>query len=94
MKAQIKVGVIGDFKPANDSLRATNDAVKHAADALSATAEVTWIATDELERTPPHVALRGFDALWCAPASPYRSMAGALAAIRYAREAGRPFIGT
>jgi CTP synthase (UTP-ammonia lyase) len=94
MNPEIKVGVIGDFNPSNDSHRATNDAVKHAADSLSMTASVTWIATEELARTPAHVALRGFDALWCAPASPYRSMTGALAGIRFARESGRPFVGT
>src|SRR5690606_14919504 len=35
-----------------------------------------------------------FDALWCVPGSPYRSMDGALRAIRAARESGRPFLGT
>jgi CTP synthase (UTP-ammonia lyase) len=94
MKPEIKVGVIGDFNPSNSSLRATNDALKHAADSLSTAARVTWIATDELERTSADTALRGFDALWCAPASPYKSMIGALAGIRYARESGRPFLGT
>ena len=36
----------------------------------------------------------GFDGLWCVPASPYRSTEGALRAIRFAREQGRPFLGT
>ena len=36
----------------------------------------------------------GFSGLWCVPASPYRSMEGALLAIRYARESGVPFLGT
>jgi CTP synthase (UTP-ammonia lyase) len=35
-----------------------------------------------------------FDALWCVPGSPYRSEAGAVAAIRHAREAHVPFLGT
>jgi CTP synthase (UTP-ammonia lyase) len=38
--------------------------------------------------------LRRFDALWCAPGSPYQSMDGALQGIRFAREEGWPFIGT
>jgi CTP synthase (UTP-ammonia lyase) len=38
--------------------------------------------------------LQQFDALWCAPASPYKSMQGALQAIQFAREQGWPFIGT
>jgi CTP synthase (UTP-ammonia lyase) len=32
--------------------------------------------------------------VWIAPASPYRSMDGALRAIRYARERGVPLVGT
>jgi CTP synthase (UTP-ammonia lyase) len=35
-----------------------------------------------------------FDGLWCSPGSPYNSMAGALEAIRFAREHDVPFVGT
>ena len=91
---RLRVGVIGDFNPSNETHQATNDALQHAADHLSATLKVEWLPTPELERTPADTALRGFHALWCAPASPYRSMAGALAGIRFAREAGWPFFGT
>jgi CTP synthase (UTP-ammonia lyase) len=48
----------------------------------------TWIPTDAV------VDLRGFDAVWCVPGSPYKSMEGALAAIRHARENKVPFLGT
>jgi CTP synthase (UTP-ammonia lyase) len=49
-----------------------------------------WIAT------PDAVAcdLRGFDAIWLAPGSPYASADGAFAAVRTAREQGIPFLGT
>ncbi|MFJ3787367.1 hypothetical protein [Kitasatospora sp. NPDC090091] len=39
-------------------------------------------------------ALDGFDAVWLLPGGPYRSEAGALAAVRTARERGIPFLGT
>jgi CTP synthase (UTP-ammonia lyase) len=38
--------------------------------------------------------LAGYSGFWCVPASPYRSTEGALAAIRFARETGRAFLGT
>lgn len=38
--------------------------------------------------------MKGFDAVWVLPGSPYASEAGALAAIRTAREDGIPFLGT
>jgi len=94
MNPEIKVGVIGDFNASSETHRATNDALHHAANLLSATVTVEWIATPELEHAPVDTMLRGFHALWCAPESPYRSMSGALAGIRFARASGWPFLGT
>jgi CTP synthase (UTP-ammonia lyase) len=39
-------------------------------------------------------SLDGFDGIWLAPGSPYRSEDGAIAAARTARERGIPFLGT
>ncbi|GAA2145460.1 CTP synthase C-terminal region-related (seleno)protein [Actinomadura napierensis] len=52
-------------------------------------AEAYWIPTDEAGG-----GLDGFDGVWLLPGSPYRSEAGALAAIRSAREGGIPLLGT
>ena len=48
-----------------------------------------WIPTDQVDE-----ALEGFDGIWLLPGSPYRSEAGAITAIRIARESGIPFLGT
>jgi CTP synthase (UTP-ammonia lyase) len=48
-----------------------------------------WIPTEEADG-----AVDGFDAIWLVPGSPYRSLAGAVAAARTARERGIPFLGT
>jgi CTP synthase (UTP-ammonia lyase) len=94
MNSQVKVGVIGDFNPLSETHLATNDALKHAADFLSTGVEIEWIATPEIELNAVDTALQRFDVLWCAPGSPYKSMRGALEGIRFARESGRPFLGT
>ena len=83
----------GTGTPTPPSHRATEEALHHAAAALSATVAHCWLPTPSLERDTVS-ALEPFDALWCAPGSPYESMEGALAAICYARVANRPFIGT
>ena len=93
MKKTIKIGIIGDFQPENRTHTATNAAIAHAANALDISIELQWLPTPSLEEQP-EVILQPFDALWCSPGSPYQSMAGALQAIRFAREAGRLFIGT
>ncbi|MFC9925975.1 hypothetical protein [Streptomyces sp. NPDC127190] len=50
-----------------------------------------WIPSEDAEADG---AVRGFDAVWVLPGSPYRSEAGVLAAVRTAREEGIPFLGT
>ncbi|MFE1884598.1 CTP synthase [Streptomyces diastatochromogenes] len=50
-----------------------------------------WIPSED---AAAEGAVRGFDAVWVLPGSPYRSEAGVLAAIRTAREEGIPFLGT
>jgi CTP synthase (UTP-ammonia lyase) len=90
--SSVQIGIIGDYNPDAPTHRATEAAIGHAAAHLHCTAGVTWLPTAELSR--PAAGLAAYDALWCAPGSPYRSMEGALAGIRFARESGRPFLGT
>jgi CTP synthase (UTP-ammonia lyase) len=54
--------------------------------------EAAWLATETIAQHRERLA--SFDALWCVPGSPYRSMEGALLAIQFAREQGCPFLGT
>ncbi len=94
MRQPVRIGIVGDFNPEQPSHTATNTAIAHAMATLSAVLEVRWISTEDLGGAGTAAILEPYDGLWAAPASPYRSMDGALAAIRFARERGRPFIGT
>ena len=94
MNQSLKVGIIGDFDPHKPTHIATNEALSHAAQALGVTVESVWLPTPLLDDDFSQGTLKQFDALWCAPASPYKSMSGALRSIRWAREADWPFIGT
>jgi CTP synthase (UTP-ammonia lyase) len=93
MTTPVRVGIIGDYNADFLPHQATNAAIQHAADQLNLNAAVEWLSTPLLAHDPAP-QLRHFDALWCAPGSPYQSMAGALQGIRFAREQGVPFIGT
>jgi CTP synthase (UTP-ammonia lyase) len=90
----LKIGVIGDFDRKMRSHIPTNEALSHAAEALAVPVEPSWIPTESLSDGGIREALARYDALWCAPGSPYKSMDGALRGIRFAREEGWPFIGT
>jgi CTP synthase (UTP-ammonia lyase) len=93
MSTSVRIGVIGDYRPDFYPHQATDAAIGHAAAQLRLRAEVEWLPTTRLE-CEADAQLRRFDALWCAPGSPYQSMSGALGGIRFAREQGWPFIGT
>ncbi len=84
----VKIGIIGDFNGNNPTHVATNSGILHAAEALGEPIEAVWLATDEPQE------FGNFQGLLCSPGSPYRSLEGALAGIRYARENNVPFIGT
>jgi CTP synthase (UTP-ammonia lyase) len=90
----VRVGIIGDHDAQRLSHVATVEALQHAARALVLPLGVEWVPTPALDSPDADRRLAPYDALWCSPGSPYRSTAGAHAGIRYARERGRPFIGT
>jgi CTP synthase (UTP-ammonia lyase) len=95
MNPQIKVGIIGDYDPQKYfSHIATNESLKHAASALSVSVNFDWLSTRSLASQAGGTTLMQFDALWCAPGSPYMSMEGALQGVRFARENARPFFAT
>jgi CTP synthase (UTP-ammonia lyase) len=89
----IKIGLIGDFDANRLSHKATNEALKHCARFLGIGLELNWLATESLVSEDTQT-LGDYNGLWCVPGSPYKSMIGALNAIRFARENDIPFIGT
>ena len=87
----LRIALVGDRDDSVAAHRAIPLALGRAAEAHGLTLDACWLPTDHID---DDVALAGFDGLWCVPASPYRSMDGALRAIRFARERGLPFLGT
>jgi CTP synthase (UTP-ammonia lyase) len=94
MDQTIKIGIIGEFHPDRPSHNATNEALNHAAKALSIHLDVAWLLTEPLENDSQIIDLENFDAIWCAPGGLYKSKIGTIRAIQFAREKGWPFIGT
>ncbi len=91
MKA-VRVALVGDYDPAVTAHQAIPEALRLSGDRLGATVEPVWTHTATLG--PDLAPLAGCAGVWCVPASPYANPGGALAAIRFAREGGRPFLGT
>jgi CTP synthase (UTP-ammonia lyase) len=85
------IGLIGDYDAAVPAHQAIPPALRLAAAALALDIGFEWVPTSEVLSSS---RVASFDGLWCVPGSPYRSMEGALLAIRFAREHARPFLGT
>ncbi|MHA3736587.1 CTP synthase C-terminal region-related (seleno)protein [Pseudomonas sp. Eth.TT006] len=87
----ISIALIGDYDPQVTAHQAIPVALGLVAEHLGQTVQFDWLATDQIHVDTP---LESYDGFWCVPASPYKSEAGALRAIRFAREQQRPFLGT
>jgi CTP synthase (UTP-ammonia lyase) len=82
------VGIVGDFNAGNHTHQATNMGLRDAGIAFE------WVPTTEIRPDQPEQRLASYKGIFIAPSSPYHSMDGALAGIRFARERGVPLVGT
>ena len=87
-----RLALVGDYRPEVIAHQAISRALEMARNNLGVALAWDWIGTDAIADAPRQLA--GHAGVWCVPASPYKNMTGALAAIRFARENKRPFLGT
>jgi CTP synthase (UTP-ammonia lyase) len=93
MEQTVRIAIAGDFNPEYHTHHATNAAFEHSAAELGAPVDAKWVATSCLEKGAERI-LRNYHGIFVASGSPYRSMAGAFEAIRFARTQLWPLIGT
>jgi len=87
-----KIALVGDHSERHTSHRAIPVALELARARSGADIVWEWVATRDIADARRDLA--AYAAVWAVPASPYENTAGALGAIRLAREAGLPFLGT
>jgi len=88
-----KIGLIGDYNPDIKAHIAIPKALELVSEEIQINAGPHWLPTESLA-TDHQERLKVFNGLWCVPASPYKSMEGALNGICFARENKIPFLGT
>ncbi|MFI5356377.1 MAG: hypothetical protein ACHQ4G_03480 [Opitutales bacterium] len=86
------IALVGDYQANVLAHQAIPGALAQAGTALGATLAWRWIGSETISDAPRQLA--GYAGIWAVPASPYRNSAGVIDAIRFARESGRPFLGT
>jgi CTP synthase (UTP-ammonia lyase) len=90
----VQIGIFGEYHPDSPTLPSVEKSIQHAADKLKIAVEAQWLPTDSLLDPALEKKLEGFDGLWAAPGSPYKSFDGMLRGIEFARRRDWPFLGT
>lgn len=85
-----RVALVGDRAPHVKAHRRIPELLAWLREDEGLPLDAYWVPTPEAGRS----GLAEFDAVWLTPGSPYRSEAGAVRAVRIAREQGIPFLGT
>ena len=93
MPKTVKIALVGDHDPQVTAHRAIPIALDLVAQSLGCECHVEWLRTDGFSG-PVAEGLKGYDGIWLVPASPYADGEAAMAAARFARENGIPFLGT
>lgn len=90
MKPTPTIALVGDHDERVTAHVAIPRALEFARAATGSEVRWRWLGTEQVAAA----SLEEFAGIWLVPASPYRSLDGALAAVRFARERGVPFLGT
>ena len=88
--ANSTIAVVGDYGAERPTHKATQQALEHA---VQPPLRFEWLASERAAELDD-AELASYAGLLISPGSPYRSMDGALKAIRVARERGVPLLGT
>ncbi len=91
MTHTLHLAIVGDRDDTITAHRAIPVALADAARTAGREITVDWVPTEEITSV---ARIAAFDGLWAAPGTPYRSLEGALLAIRHARSSGVPLLGT
>ncbi|PHR72282.1 MAG: hypothetical protein COA66_06080 [Arcobacter sp.] len=86
----VKIAIIGDYNEKVTAHICISQAFSLSYNKTQIDVDFSWIDTRRVNIKH----LKKFDAIWCAPSSPYKSMQGVLNAINFARTNNVPFLGT
>jgi CTP synthase len=99
VKKSVKIAVVGKYFATggytlSDSYISVINAIKHAAWHNGVNPELTWVDSEDYEKSPEKVKeLGGYDALIVPGGFGTRGIEGIIAAIKYARENDLPYLG-
>lgn len=94
-KGEVRIGVVGKYTYVHDSYLSIIKALEHAGPRLGTAAKIKWIESTDIEdgKITAEDALSDVNGLIIPGGFGKRGIDGKIAAIRYAREKGIPFLG-
>lgn len=91
--SEVRVAVVGKYVGVFDSYKSIDESLVHAGIANNSRVVVEYIDADEINPSSASAVLGRFDAILVPGGFGSRGVEGKIAAIKYAREKGKPFFG-
>lgn len=92
-KKAVSIGFVGKYVSLVESYKSINEALIHGGVANEADVNIVHIDSEEIEEVGARARLEQMDGILVAPGFGARGTEGKIAAVRYARESGIPFLG-
>ena len=89
----VKIAVVGKYVNMRDAYLSVMEALKHGGFAHGADVQIEWVASDDLGGAATEEALIDADGILIPGGFGVRGVEGKVAAVRYGRERGVPFLG-
>jgi len=92
-KGEVTVAIVGKYTGIGDAYKSLGEALDHAGIANQARVKVRWVDASGFEKEDVSKALSDVDAILVPGGFGERGVSGKLAAIQYARENNKPYLG-
>ena len=89
----VRIAVVGKYVNLRDAYLSVMESLKHGGFRHGADVQIEWVASDDLGGSATEAALADMDGILIPGGFGVRGVEGKVAAIRYAREHGVPFLG-
>ena len=91
---QVRIAAVGKYIAHHDAYKSINEAFVHAGIANDCLVSLEWVDSSQFENgKSPEEVLKDFDGVLVGPGFGVRGIEGKIAAMKYVREANKPFFG-
>jgi len=93
LEGAVRIAIVGKYVQLQDAYLSVVEALKHSAISHGTHLEIEWVDAETLDPDEAAEHLRGVDGILIPGGFGPRAIEGKVAAVRYARESGTPFLG-